>query len=64
VGGGALKGQVDFRYQDAALILFLDNHVKPEAQWENLDQLQGQGSGKRGIRVRELDSDTSPTLCP
>lgn len=63
-GGGSLKGQVDFRYQDAALILFLDNHVKPETPWETLDQLQGQGQGQRGIRVRELDSDSSPTPCP
>jgi prepilin-type N-terminal cleavage/methylation domain-containing protein len=53
-------GEVDFRYQDAALILYLDSHVKAETRWNNLDELQS----KRGIRVRQLNSGAEPESCP
>jgi prepilin-type N-terminal cleavage/methylation domain-containing protein len=56
----SVEGQVDFRYQDATLILYLDNHVKPETRWTTMEELQG----KRGIRVRTLDTNEAPDPCP
>ncbi|MHC4946793.1 MAG: prepilin-type N-terminal cleavage/methylation domain-containing protein [Planctomycetota bacterium] len=41
--------QVDFRYNDSCLLLFLDGHVDPAPAWEDLDELEA-----RGVRVREL----------
>ena len=43
--------QVDFRYNGQCLMLFLDGHVRPEAAWRDLDELQ---TG-RAIRVQDLD---------
>lgn len=54
------KGQVDFRYVGrVAAILFMDGHTKPEARWENLDDLQGdpddENDNGRGVKVTNLD---------
>jgi type II secretory pathway pseudopilin PulG len=43
--------QVDFRYTDACLMLFLDGHVDPEVKWESFDELQT----KRRVKVQNLD---------
>lgn len=50
--------QVDFRYNDLCLMLFLDGHVSPEARWPTLESLET----KRTIRVRCLDRK-SPGPC-
>jgi prepilin-type N-terminal cleavage/methylation domain-containing protein len=43
--------QVDFRYTGLCLMLFLDGHVSPEADWLDIDDLEE----NRGIKVRALD---------
>ena len=41
--------EVDFRYGDMCLMLFLDGHVEAETVWMDLDELS-----KRRVRVTEL----------
>ncbi len=45
--------QVDFRYNEYCLMLFLDGHVTPEAPWIDLDDLEL----NRKIRVRGLQGN-------
>lgn len=42
--------EVDFRYGDNCLVLFLDGHVDPVTEWQDLGQLQND----RGVRVQKL----------
>ena len=55
--------EVDFRYNDSCLMLFLDGHVEPVIPWDEICDLEGpQG---RGIRIRHLTSRSLPAgLCP
>lgn len=43
--------QVDFRYGDQCLMLFLDGHVDTQSPWLDLDELEKE----RKVRVRALD---------
>jgi prepilin-type N-terminal cleavage/methylation domain-containing protein len=55
-------GDVDFRYSDACLMLFLDAHVEPVGQFDEICDLEGPRG--RGIRIRELTRRSlSPNLC-
>lgn len=45
--------EVDYRYNDNCLILFLDGSVNPAAPWRDLDELEQ----TRGVRVRDLDKN-------
>lgn len=51
-------GTVDFRYNGICLILFLDGHQAQEAQWTDIDDLEGDPGDPtdhgRGIRIRNL----------
>jgi hypothetical protein len=57
-GAGAIEA--DFRYGDVCLMLLLDGHIEQQGPWEEICDLEGPGG--RGIRVRDLDSRSSP--CP
>ena len=53
--------EVDFRYSDACLMLFLDGHIESQTRWEDICELEGPwGPGcprdqqGRGIRIRNL----------
>jgi prepilin-type N-terminal cleavage/methylation domain-containing protein len=64
-GGGEedLQFQVDFRYADMCLMLFLDGHVEPQGQWDEICDLEAPGG--RGVRIRELTRrGLSDGLCP
>ncbi len=63
--------QVDFRYSDLCLMLFLDGHSETQAKWDGIEELEGfietlpdgqidlsygeYDPANRGIRVRGLD---------
>ena len=60
--------QVDFRYSDMCLMLFLDGHSEPHTKWAGIEELEGfaetddQGNvvgayrlDHRQIRIRNLD---------
>jgi len=53
------RGEVDFRYSDNCLMLFLDGHVEPQGRFDELVDLEGDPSDPtepgRGIRIRALD---------
>ena len=58
------ENQVDFRYSDQALMLFLDGHLEPQARWAGIEDLEGyteegvpptEAVKSRGIRIRRLD---------
>jgi prepilin-type processing-associated H-X9-DG protein len=57
-------GEVDFRYSDNCLMLFLDGHVEPQGRFDQLTDLEGipgnPNEPGRGIRVRALDQRTPP----
>lgn len=60
--------QVDFRYNGACLMMFLDGHSAPQTPWTTLTELEGCTDGStvqlgRGIRIRNLTS-LSPPRCP
>ncbi|MHC4220189.1 MAG: type II secretion system protein [Planctomycetota bacterium] len=55
---GEPPGEVDFRYSDQCLMLFLDGHIEPQGRWDSICDLEG--SGGRGIRIRDLDTRTNP----
>ena len=52
--------EVDFRYSGVCVMLFLDGHVEPVGQWQDICELEGLGG--RSIRIRNLTSNVSP--CP
>ena len=55
--------QVDFRYSGMCLMLFLDGHVEPQGEWNDICDLEGPGG--RGIRIRDLTRrGLSDGLCP
>ncbi len=59
-GGGTDTLEVDFRYGDLCLMLFLDGHIDPQAPWISIEDLEGdptkpQKVGRR-IRIRDLTS--------
>ncbi|MHC4218894.1 MAG: hypothetical protein ACYSU7_10620 [Planctomycetota bacterium] len=55
--------QVDFRYADMCLMLFLDTHVEPVGEWDEICDLEA--SGGRGIRIRALTARSLPQgTCP
>jgi hypothetical protein len=58
------ENQVDFRYSDQALMLFLDGHQAPQARWAGIEDLEGfveegvpltEAVKNRGFRIRRLD---------
>ena len=50
-GGGAAPAlEIDYRYNGACLIMFLDGHSSAEAPWVTLDELED----VRKIKVRNL----------
>ncbi len=48
---GSATRQVDFRYNDVCIMMYLDGHVDSQSQWVDLDDLE---EGRK-VRVRELD---------
>jgi type II secretory pathway pseudopilin PulG len=50
--------EVDFRYGDICLLLFLDGHMDQQGPWDDICDLEGPGG--RGIRVRKLDQAENP----
>lgn len=60
------ENQVDFRYSDLCLMLFLDGHSETQAKWAGIEQLEGYANNpaeydpaNRRIRIRELDKRIS-----
>jgi len=65
------ENQVDFRYSDVCLMLFLDGHSETQSKWEGIEELEGfveidddgridlaygdYDPANRGIRIRRLD---------
>jgi type II secretory pathway pseudopilin PulG len=62
--------EVDFRYNDTCIMLFLDGHTDQQGPWETLSDLEGYIQGStvfpgRDVRVRELTSqDALPPCSP
>lgn len=54
--------EVDFRYSGVCLMLFLDGHVEPVGQWQDICELEGLDG--RSIRIRNLTSNVSPCQAP
>ena len=54
--------EVDFRYSGVCLMLFLDGHVEPVGQWQDICELEGPDG--RSIRIRNLTSNVSPCQAP
>jgi len=54
-GGGITRCQVDFRYSDSCIMLFLDGSSRPLSSWTNLTELESAASGRQ-VRVRNLTS--------
>ena len=54
--------EVDFRYSGVCLMLFLDGHVEPVGQWQDICELEGLDG--RSIRIRNLTSNVSPCPAP
>lgn len=53
---GRCNQEVDFRYANQCLMLFLDGHVEQQTRWSNLWDLEGfDGTAGRGIRILDLD---------
>ena len=53
---GQCNQEVDFRYANQCLMLFLDGHVEQQTPWSNLWDLEGfDGSAGRGVRILDLD---------
>lgn len=54
--------QVDFRYSNVCLMLFLDSHIESLEPWDELDDLEGGTSDApgKGLRIRDLTSRTPP----
>ncbi|MHC4103081.1 MAG: hypothetical protein ACYTFF_12065 [Planctomycetota bacterium] len=62
-GGAEPPYEVDFRYSGMCLMLFLDTHVEPVGEWDEICDLEGPGG--RGIRIRALTARTLPDgWCP
>jgi len=62
-GGSKPPYEVDFRYSGQCLMLFLDSHVEPVGEWDEICDLEGRGG--RGIRIRALTARTLPDgVCP
>ncbi|MCZ6736130.1 MAG: prepilin-type N-terminal cleavage/methylation domain-containing protein [Planctomycetota bacterium] len=53
--------EVDFRYSGVCVMLFLDGHVEPVGQWQDICELEGPDG--RSIRISNLTSNVS-LLCP
>jgi type II secretory pathway pseudopilin PulG len=63
LGGSKPPHEVDFRYSGMCLMLFLDSHVEPQGEWDEICDLEGRGG--RGIRIRALTARTLPDgVCP
>jgi type II secretory pathway pseudopilin PulG len=45
--------EVDFRYADACLMLYMDGHIGTQLPWADLAEIEGPG---RGVRIRDLTS--------
>jgi prepilin-type N-terminal cleavage/methylation domain-containing protein len=58
---GRTQGEVDFRYSEMCLMLFLDGHVEPQGKFQDLADLEGPHG--RGIRIRQL-TKRSPDPAP
>ncbi len=72
------ENQVDFRYSDACLMLFLDGHSEQQSTWEGIEELEGfveltpggqidltfgeYDPANRGIRIRQLDRRISSVV--
>ena len=53
---GRCNQEVDFRYGNQCLMLFLDGHVEQQDRWSQIWDLEGRdGSTGRGIRILDLD---------
>jgi type II secretory pathway pseudopilin PulG len=68
-GGSDPPFEVDFRYADMCLMLFLDGHVEPVGMWDQICDLEAPGGrttvAGRGIRIRYLTLRSLPDdVCP
>ena len=53
---GRCNQEVDFRYGNQCLMLFLDGHVEQQDRWSQIWDLEGQDDSiGRGIRILDLD---------
>ena len=64
--GIASEIQVDFRYSEVCLMLFLDGHSETQSKWDGIEELEGYAGNpadydpaNRRIRIRELDKRIS-----
>ncbi len=62
----APENQVDFRYSDLCLMLFLDGHSETQTRWPGIEELEGYAEipadydpANRGVRIRQLDKRIS-----
>ena len=60
------ESQVDFRYSEVCLMLFLDGHSETQSKWVGIEELEGYAANpaeydptNRRIRIRDLDKRIS-----
>ncbi len=65
------KNQVDFRYTDLCLMLFLDGHSETQTKWVGIEELEGYAANpseydpaNRRVRIRALDKRISSVVHP
>ena len=65
------ENQVDFRYSDVCLMLFLDGHSEQQTKWDGIEELEGYANdpadyepANRGVRIRALDKRISSVVNP
>jgi hypothetical protein len=63
--------QVDFRYSDLCLMLFLDGHSETQTRWTGIEELEGYADNpadyeptNRRVRIRQLDRRISTVVHP
>jgi hypothetical protein len=63
--------QVDFRYSDLCLMLFLDGHSETQTRWTGIEELEGYADNpadyeptNRRVRIRQLDRRISTVVNP
>lgn len=63
--------QVDFRYSDLCLMLYLDGHSETQTKWDGIEELEGYADdpvdydpANRRVRIRQLDKRISTVAHP
>ena len=65
------ENQVDFRYSDLCLMLYLDGHSETQTKWTGIEELEGYADdpidydpANRRLRIGQLDRRISSVVHP